>query len=341
MFIIENVPLAAYSTMRLGGTAAFLTDVNSRSEIAEAVKWAEDRSLPMIMIGGGSNIIWNDDGYPGLVMVNKIPGFTTFDMDAQTVYVTAGAGENWDSVVARTVEMGLTGVEQLSLIPGSAGATPIQNVGAYGREMSEVMTTIEAFDITTHQFVTLRASECDFGYRTSRFKTVDKGRFLISSVTFMCQRENPQPPFYDSVKTYFAEHNITDFTPQALRDAVISIRSSKLPDPAVVANNGSFFANPIISADQLHRLQETYENIPFWQQEPGKVKVPAGWLIEQVGLKGYKDVETGMATWGKQALVLVNENAQHTSDLIRFRDKIIDAVNAKFGITLQQEPELI
>jgi UDP-N-acetylmuramate dehydrogenase len=341
MFILENVPLSTYSTMRLGGTAAYLTDINTRGEIAEAVSWAGARGLPFIMIGGGSNIIWNDDGYPGLVMVNKIPGFEVFDMDDMNVYVTAGAGENWDSVVERTVSLGLSGLEQLSLVPGTCGATPIQNVGAYGRETSEVLVTIEAYDTTLKQLVTLRASECNFSYRSSRFKTTDKGRFLISAVTFLLQRKNPAPPFYDSLQNYLTEHGITDYTGASIREAVIAIRNSKLPDPAVVANTGSFFANPIISADQLHQLQDTYESIPFWQMEPGKVKVPAGWLIEQVGFKGIHDEETGMATWEKQALVFVNEHAEHTSDLLRFRQKVIDAVQAKFGIALIQEPELI
>lgn len=341
MFILENVPLKHYSTMRLGGTAAYLTDINERAEIAPAVAWADERQLPVMMIGGGSNIIWHDDGYPGLVLVNKIMGFETLEMDKDNTYVTAGAGEIWDTVVERIVDRGLSGVEQLSLIPGTTGATPIQNVGAYGREIADVLMTVEAFDRQTGQLVTLRASDCGFGYRTSRFKTTDKGRFLITAITFQVTRINPAPPFYDSLQAYFKEHNITRYTPGIIRSAVIAIRSSKLPDPAVVANNGSFFANPILDVDKLHELLQSYPSVPHWEVSPGKVKIAAGWLIEQVGFKGYHDEETGMATWDKQALVLVNEKARTTVDLLKFKQKIIDAVQQKFQITLEQEPELV
>lgn len=341
MNIQENVPLGDYSTMRLGGTAAYLTDINKRDELAEAVAWAEERQLPIILIGSGSNIIWTDEGFPGLVLVNKLAGFEIYDMDADNVYVTVGGGENWDSVVERTVTANLSGIEQLSLIPGTAGATPVQNVGAYGREIADVLTTLEAYDTKEKKFITMRASDCGFSYRDSRFKGTDKGRFLISSITLQLSHQPPMPPFYESLQRYLTEHQVKEHTPHTIRQAVIAIRTSKLPDPAVVANTGSFFANPIIPAEQLRELHGEYPSMPFWTMPGGKVKVPGGWLIEQCGLKDVHDDETGMATWKDQALVLVNEQAKSTADLLKFKQKIVGAVHAKFGITLVQEPEMI
>lgn len=343
MYILENVPLNNYSTMRLGGTAAFLTEVSTRQEIIEAANWAAERGLPIMVIGEGSNIIWDDDGYPGLVVVNKILGITvSADSDIST-YITAGAGEHWDSFVDHTVQQGLTGIEFLSLIPGTVGATPVQNVGAYGAEVSETITTIEAYDTTEKKMVIIRGGECDFSYRNSRFKTADKGRYLITAVTFFLQKSNPVGPFYGAVETYLREHAIdaAGVTPAVIREAVIAIRSSKLPDPKLVANNGSFFANPIISTNELTQLLADYPDIPRWEMPDNRTKLSAAWLIEQAGFKDYHDAETGMATWHKQPLVLVNEHAETTAQLKSFRQKILDAVQAKFNITLEQEPELV
>lgn len=292
------------------------------------------------MIGEGSNIVWDDDGYPGLVLVNKIKGFEVAGEFDNGKYITGGGGENWDSFVAKTVDMNLTGIEFLSLVPGTVGATPVQNVGAYGSEVSNTITTLEAYDIFEKKFVNLRGSECGFGYRTSRFKTTDKGRFLITHVTFLLQQGNPQPPFYPVLESYLSDKGVDSFTPQNIREAVISIRSSKLPDPHVIANNGSFFANPVISSDVFFGIQGDYPEMPHWSVEGG-IKISAAWLIEQAGFKDFHDEETGMATWMQQPLVLVNEKARTTAQLKQFKQKIVDAVQQKFGITLEQEPELI
>lgn len=341
MNIQENVALSAHSTMRLGGIAAYLTDVNSRQEVIEALAWATERALPTIMIGEGSNIIWSDNGYPGLVLVNKIPGFEITSQLDDSVYITVGSGVHWDTFVAKTVEMGLTGVEFMSLVPGTVGGTPVQNVGAYGAEVSNTITTLEAYDNTTKAMITLRGSDCGFGYRTSRFKTTDKGRFFITSVTFVLQRALPTPPFYGALQSYFEQHNITAYTPAIVRDAVIAIRTSKLPDPAVVANNGSFFANPVIDSNTYFELADSFPNMPHWDVDDQKVKISAAWLVEQAGFKDYSDPETGMATWPNQPLVLVNKSATSTAQLEAFKAKIVGAVQTKFNITLEQEPELI
>jgi UDP-N-acetylmuramate dehydrogenase len=341
MTVLKDVALSDHSTMRLGGTAAYLSEVHNQNEIPELVKAAKAQGAPIIMIGSGSNIVWGDEGFQGLVLVNRIPGFEVQELDAQTAYVTIGAGENWDGVVARTVEQGYAGIAELSLIPGTAGATPVQNVGAYGREISEVLLTVQAYDLQKDTFVNLEANECGFGYRTSRFKTTDKGRFLITNITLMLRKDKPAPPYYDAVATYLQEHAIKDPSLKDIREAVIAIRSAKLPDPAVVANNGSFFANPLISGEKLTELLATDSTIKYWRNEDDTIKLSAAWLIEQTGFKDVHDQETGMATWPTQPLVLVNESAKSTADLLKFKQKIVDAVQAKFGVTLEQEPELI
>lgn len=341
MHVQQNVSLANYSTMGLGGTAAYLTSIGSRMELQEALSWAQAKNLPVRMIGGGSNSIWRDEGFSGLIIVNKILRYEVFEEDGTNVYLTVGAGEIWDSVVERSVKAGLTGIEALSLVPGSTGATPIQNVGAYGQEISQTLTTVEAFDTRSGDFVTIAGQDCGFSYRSSRFKTVDRDRFYITAVSLHLTRGNPQPPFYGALQTYFEAQKITAFTPAIVREAVISIRSSKLPDPAAVHNSGSFFGNPIVTDDQYDYIARNYTAVPHWSVGKGYVKLSAAWLIEQAGFKDYHDQETGMATWPRQPLVLVNEHARSTADLLAFKQKIIDAVQAKFNITLEQEPELL
>jgi UDP-N-acetylmuramate dehydrogenase len=328
--------------MHLGGSAAYLTEISSRDELIEAISWAEAQKLPVIMIGSGSNIYWRDEGFNGLVLVNKVLRYEDFAEDELNHYVTIGAGEIWDSAVERTVQTGLTGIEALSLVPGTAGATPVQNVGAYGQEIAQTLVSIEAYDTQAHAFVTIPASDCVFGYRTSRFKVgVDKGRFFITAITLHLMHENPEPPFYQSLQQYFEEHQITTYTPQVVRDAVIDIRTSKLPDPDIISNNGSFFANPVIDGATLAEIQDTYPDIPHWTQDNGRTKLPAAWLVEKAGFKDFHDPATGMATWPTQSLVLINEHAQHTSDLEAFKQKIVQTIAQKFGITLEQEPECL
>jgi UDP-N-acetylmuramate dehydrogenase len=210
MDIKENVSLAEFSTMRLGGTARYMVEVHDRTEVAQAVAWAKAQQVPFIVIGGGSNIVWRDEGFNGLLIVNKILRYESQPEDDTTFYITAGAGENWDSVVARAVEMGLGGIECLSLIPGSTGATPVQNVGAYGQEIADTLVTVEAYDTDNDQFINLMGSDCNFSYRNSRFKAADKGRFIITAITQRLSKTSIQPPFYGSFESYFDESSISD-----------------------------------------------------------------------------------------------------------------------------------
>ncbi len=333
--------------MRLGGPAAYLTEVNERNEVVEAVKWAKDRGLPIIVVGDGSNIVWRDEGFKGLVIVNRNAGFEIKKFDEEKSFVTVGGGENWDSVVERTVQAGLSGIEYLSLIPGTAGAAPVQNIGAYGGQLSDVLLTIEVYDIVAQEFRIMMADDCSFGYRNSRFKNVDHGKFVIVSLVMQLSAGVIDRPLYHTLQTYFDEHKITERSPATIRQAVIELRNSRLPNPALVANNGSFFKLPIIDRAKADQLLEDFPKLAnwpstfMWDLPDGKVKIAAGALLEHEGFKGFHDPETGMATWDKQALVLVNEHAHNTADLLKFKQKIVDTVQAKFGIALEQEPELL
>lgn len=327
--------------MRLGGNARYLVIVASADELREALAWARQHSLRLVVVGGGSNIIWTDAGFDGLVIVNRITGFAERPLDDRTSLFTFGAGEDWDELVQRTIDMDYSGLELLSWIPGRAGATPVQNVGAYGYEIKDVLVSVDAIDTKTDQPVTIPAADCDFSYRSSRFNRADKGRFLITAITVKLSKNHLEPPFYASIQDYLDERKITDYTPAVMREAVITVRKKKLPDPDEVANNGSFFANPMVTHSTLTELQQTYPDIVYWPQGDDHVKLSAAWLIDKAGLKDYHDPETGMATWNKQPLVLINEHAQSSNDLLKFKTMIVETVEATFGITLQQEPELI
>lgn len=340
--IATEVPLARYSTMRLGGSAAFAVAVSDAEQAAQACRWAMDRGLPFIVVGSGSNIVWRDVGFDGLLIVNRIGGYDEAMQPDGSVLMTAGAGENWDSIVERSVASGLTGIEAMSLVPGTAGATPVQNVGAYGQDVSQTLVSVQAYDSHTATMVSISNPECHFGYRASRFKSDDRGRFIITSVSFRLERGSIKPPYYRALQTYMDEHGITDTSPASIRQAVISIRSDKLPDPAKIANNGSFFANPIVSQETFDAIAQAYPEleVPHWPADAG-IKLSAAWLLDQAGFKDYHDSGTGMATWHRQPLVLVNERASATAALLTFRDNIITTVADRFGVTLQQEPELL
>lgn len=327
--------------MKLGGQARWLAEVRTEHDVKELVGWAKEKSAPFIMIGQGSNIVWRDEGFDGLIIVNQIKGIEVLAEDDAGLTVRVGAGEIWDEAVAWSVNRNLSGIEFLSRIPGLAGAAPVQNIGAYGAELAGVLKEVAVFDTQTDSLETILAEGCDFAYRTSRFKTTDKGRFAILNITLKLKKTNPQPPFYESLENYFKEHDIHEFTPQVIREAVTEIRKIKLPDPSVVANNGSFFTNPIVDEAKFNELKQRYPDIKAWPTKDGRVKLAAGWMVEKAGFKDTHDNDTGMGTWYGSALVMVNEHAQKTADLLVFKQKILDKVNEMFGITLDQEPELL
>lgn len=336
MDVHTQISLKNFTTMRLGGPARFMTIIRNQTDIALACKHAASQNIPVFVLGGGSNLLAHDEGYNGLVLKIEIPGFEVIADDPSSTTIKIGAGENWNEVVRRTVEMGLSGIEALSDIPGTAGAAPVQNIGAYGQEISETLVSLEAYDKKTDTFVILQNADCDFSYRNSIFRSTSTGRYVITSITIKLSKYAPNPPFYDAVQTYFDTNDITLFTPQAVRDAVIAIRQDKLPDPAKKPNSGSFFKNAIVEEWQLNDLKAQYPDMPTFTLPDGKFKIPTGWLIEQTGLKG--QLLHGIRVHDKNALVLINESASGFSDLDAARHEIMGAVRDMFRIAIEQEP---
>lgn len=336
MEIHTNIPLKNYTTMRLGGLARFMAEVRTVEELVALVANAHSKHLPVFVLGGGSNVIAHDEGYDGLIIRMRIPGFEVIQDDASASIVKIGAGEDWDAVVKQSVELRLSGIETMSAIPGTAGAAPVQNIGAYGQEIADTLQSLEALDTTTGQIVTLTNEQCGFSYRHSIFRGEAQGRYIITSITLKLWKRLPQPPFYDSLQAYFDAHSMTIFTHQSVRDAVIAIRQEKLPDPSIIANTGSFFKNAIIDDWRLPELTRQYPDMKTYDMGDGRVKIPSGWLIEKAGLKG-KPLH-GIRVYEKNALVLVNESAQHYADLAAARDEVIATVRDMFQIIIEQEP---
>lgn len=336
MDVHTNILLKNYTTMRLGGPARFMTDVHTPEELQEACKKAEAQNLPIFVLGGGSNVIAHDDGFNGIVVRNRIPGFTILEDQPGYMIIRVGGGENWDNVVMRTVTMNLSGIEALSAIPGTAGAAPVQNIGAYGQEIAETLVSLEAYDRETDAFVTLQNADCGFSYRHSIFRGEASGRYIITTITLKLSKDAPRPPFYKAVQEYFDAHSVAMYTPEEVRAAVIAIRTDKLPDPALKPNSGSFFKNAIIEKWQYDELKASYPDAPSYDLPNGRFKVPTGWLIEQIGLKG--KLLHGMRVHDKNTLVLINESALSYKDLAAARDEIIGAVRDKFRILIEQEP---
>lgn len=336
MDIHTNIPLKNFTTMKLGGNARFMTEVHTPEDVVTVYHNAKAQSLPVFIVGGGSNVIAKDEGFAGIVIRMRIPGFDIIADDINSTTIRIGAGENWDEVVKRTVDLHLSGIEALSAIPGTAGASPVQNIGAYGQEVADTLESLVAYDTETDTFVTLLNADCNFSYRHSIFRGDQIGRYIITSITLKLSKTTPQPPFYEALQTYFDEHSIKIFTQDIVRKAVIDIRTNKLPDPNVFPNTGSFFKNAIVEDWQLNDLRASNPDIPTYDMGDGHFKIPTGWLIEHAGLKG--KVLHGIKVHDKNALVLINESATSYRDLADARDEIIGAVRDTFHIQIEQEP---
>lgn len=336
MDIKTNMPFSELTTMRLGGPAHFFAEATSVDMLVALYRNAKKVSQNVIVIGGGSNLVVHDEGYDGLVIRNKIPGFEIVKEDNVTTTIKVGGGEIWDTVVSRSVDLNLTGIEALSAIPGSAGAAPVQNIGAYGQEVADTIVSVDAYDSQTDTLVQLTKEDCGFSYRHSIFRGEAQNRYAIVAVTFTLFKSAPEPPFYAAVQQYFDELNITSYTPAAVRTAVIAIRSKKLPDPAILPNSGSFFKNAVVEEWQLSTIRASYPDIPTYPMGDSRYKIPTGWLIEAAGLKG--KLLNGMRIHTENALVLINESAISYADLAVARDEIISTVRDKFQIKIEQEP---
>ena len=347
MQIRENIPISELTTMRLGGAARYVIETTSSSEVIEAWDFAKTHNLPFWPMGGGANTIGHDEGFPGVIVLNRSKGIflqteasliPIAEVQNQTlgseIILKAMAGEVWDDLVAASCDLGYSGIEALSMIPGTVGAAPVQNIGAYGQDLAQVIQTAEVLDTITGEILTLTEPEMGMTYRHTRFNYgADAGRFIILSITIRLTRTSLQPPFYTSLQAYVDSHNITDFSPASIRHMVCEIRSSKLPDPAKIASAGSFFGNIYLSASEA-KAAET-KGIPVWSSDEGG-KINSGWLIEQCGLKG-KEL-FGFRVSDQAALILINESATSYADLDRARRFIVETVKDKFGYTLEQEP---
>lgn len=337
MNIQHDVSLKKLTTMQLGGTAKNVVEVRSRADVAEAVRYANENSMKWYALGGGSNTLAHDGEYDGLIILNKIPGFEILeDQSGDDVVISVGAGEIWDDFVRRTVDMGLSGVECLSAIPGTVGAAPVQNIGAYGQEAASTVVSVNAYDTKENIFTTIENKDCHFSYRYSIFRGSEAERYIITSVTFSLTHDVLQPPFYAGIQRYLDAHNIHDYSPQTLRNVVMKIRFDKLPDPKKLPNTGSFFKNAVVPLDVANRIIAEFPDAPHYDMPDDMVKIPTGWLIEQTGLRG--TTRHGMHIHDKNALVLINESAASYGDLAKARQEIIDAVKKKFAITIDQEP---
>jgi len=281
-------------------------------------------------------VITHDEVFEGIVLLNKIKGFEVISETDETTDVKIGAGEVWDEVVERAIGLGLQGIEAMSGIPGTAGAAPVQNVGAYGQEIADTLISLEAYDSKTDTIVTISADECDFSYRNSIFRDKEKGRYCILNITLRLNKAEPKPPYYASLQRYIDENDIREVNLSVIRVAVLNIRSEKLPDPAELPSAGSFFKNALVEKWKLEELQREYSDIPNYAMSDGRYKIPTGWLIDKAGLRGYRS--HGMRVYEKNALVLVNDSATGYDDLAAIREEIVQIIFDKFGIKIEQEP---
>jgi len=343
MQIQENVSLKPYNSFGIDATAKYFarfTDLDELEELQtpDSRLLTPDSRLPTLILGGGSNILLTKD-FDGLVLKNEIKGIVELHEDSEYVYVKAGAGENWHRFVLYCIERNWAGIENLSLIPGNVGASPMQNIGAYGVEIDDVFWDLEAYHIKDKKRVTFTRSDCAFGYRDSVFKGKYKEQFVILNVTFQLRKKPRFKTSYGALEQELERMGIKDLSIKAISDAVIRIRSSKLPDPAKIGNAGSFFKNPEVSAEQFARLHDQFPSLVNFPLANGKVKLAAGWMIEQCGWKGFRLGDAGCHD--KQALVLVNYGHAKGEEIYNLSKEIVQSVLEKFDVTLEREVNII
>lgn len=347
--IQQNIPLALLTTIQLGGNASKFVSCASDQDIIDALTYAQGKNLPIHILGGGSNTVFSDTGFSGLVIHIAAKGISHEELTDGTVRLTARAGENWDNVVQYAIEHNFTGIECLSGIPGSAGGTPYQNVGAYGQDVSETIETVCVIDRSTHTATEFSNQACEFGYRTSRFKTTDKDKYIITAVSFILTPNKPPIIKYPELQDAFDQTATGQDTLQQVRDAVLTLRKKKSmvidkADPNSISC-GSFFTNPIITEEELAAIPALHNSdIPQFPagEEPNDeqlIKLSAGWLIEHAGFsKGMQFGNVGIST--NHSLALINRGGT-TEELLTLAKKIQEAVKEKFEIQLEMEPVVV
>lgn len=357
--IEENVPIRNLVTMRIGGPARFVITVTSKEEIPEAFQFAKERNLPVCVLGGGANTFAKDEGFDGVIILDRIMGISEVERpegkrsDGESseggdiAYFKAYGGEQWDDLVTYVSERGYSGIEAMAGIPGTAGAAPVQNIGAYGQEVTQVIVSVDAYDTKTGEFVVIPASEMKMSYRKSIFNSGENvGRYFIYATTVRVKKGQLTPPFYRSLQAYVDEHHETDFSPLNIARMVKAVRNSKLPDPEKIASAGSFFKNVYLTDEEADEAEA--RGIQVWRNakevgpdspEKRTNLVNSGWLLEEAGLKG--KVFHGMKVSEKAALILINEDAKTYADLAAAREEIANIVFEKFGFRIEQEPDEI
>lgn len=335
--IIENVALRDYTTLKIGGEARYLLSVSKLEDLNKAVDFAEQNQLLYLVIGGGSNLFVSDVGFSGLVIKNELKGITYQSLDAYRCYLRAGAGEVFDEVILDSLEKGYFGLENLSAIPGTVGATPVQNVGAYGVEVKDLIYQVEAFHIKTRTIKNFSNEECQFGYRDSFFKSELGKEFIITAVHFLLTKSSPVKIAYHDLAEKFAD---TSPSHHEVRKVVCDIRANKFPDWTVVGTAGSFFKNPLVSRTEGERLKKLFPTLPIYEFDKDIVKLPLGFILEKLcGLKGYKVGAVGL--YDKQALVLVNYGGATSQEVKDFVADVSEKVFLKTGIIIEPEVRFI
>ncbi len=344
--IRENYPLRELTTFKIGGAAHYYTEVRHEHEIMEALEFAKDRSLDLFVLGGGSNLLISDEGFPGLVIHNKITGLAS-RRNGDSVLVTANAGHDWDAFTKFCTERNWQGVECLSGIPGTVGAAPVQNIGAYGQSVENVIEEVRAIDISTGSPAILRYQECRFGYRRSIFNTDAAGRYIITGVAFRLAASGCPHATHHDLKQYFSSSS--NITPVQVRDAVLEIRNSKgllvLDGYERLNSAGSFFKNPIVSRDLFECVEKIVHDLGgcenwYWPQTSGEVKISAACLIQTAGfIRGYRSGNVGISPW--HTLALINYGNATASEVIAFARQVQEQVRGKFRITLKPEVQYI
>ena len=340
--IREGVGLAGYTTFGIGGRARYFVEAGSESDVAEAVRWAGERGLPLFVLGGGSNLLAPDEGFDGLVLLMAIPGI------AQDGCVwDAGAGESWDALVQRTAEAGCAGIECLAGIPGSVGGTPVQNVGAYGQEVAETIVSVRALDRRTGSIAALTNSECGFRYRESIFNTTERGRYIVTRVRFGLRAGGAPAVKYADLQRRFA--GVSE--PPTLTEVAAAVREIRRAKGMLIVQGdpdcrsaGSFFRNPVVDEVLLEAVAEAaglaVRDVPHWPAGRGRVKLPAAWLVERAGFaKGYGAGAAGIST--RHTLALVNRGGATFADVATLQAEIVAGVERKFGVRLEREPVLM
>lgn len=333
MQVQKNISLQAYNTFGIAVNAQQFVEINALSDL-EYLPALVKENENILILGGGSNLLFTQD-YNGLVIKNNLKGISQIKEDADTILIKAMAGETWHNLVMYCVENNFGGIENLSLIPGCVGASPIQNIGAYGVELKDVFVELEAMELQTGNIITVDKITCNFGYRNSIFKQDWKGKYIIISVTLQLQKNPKLNTSYGAIQHTLSKNNIANPSIKDISDAVIAIRQSKLPDPKVIGNAGSFFKNPEVEKSVYDNLLKQFPDMPGYPISDSIIKIPAGWLIEQCGFKGKHIGNTGAHK--DQALVLVNYGGATGKEIINLAMQIQKTVFEKFGVTIEPE----